>query len=193
MKVTAEEFDQSFTTDPELLEWYSKSNRDKRNKTPEDVEKIKNFRLAFGYILGVDFPGGSTTPNNYNITGNIGPNDEQARTDRFVVFYKNGTYDFGRPACSWVNQLPQGFGCAKGSENIGGCSVGGFERFVPVPCDEIVLKVANQDECPSDQMHYGPHSPRYPYGNVNQGQYNKDDFDGEDCFAGVRWHWFGNF
>jgi len=166
MKLTAEEFDQSITMHPKILERLS------RDKTTEEIEKIKNFRLALGFIIGTDISGGSTQG-----LWSYGPNDEKAWADRFAVFYKNGTKDFGRSECAWYNQLPQGFSCGKGSVPIQECN-GGFERFVPVPCNEIVLKVVNKERCPRDQIHYGPR---------DGGEYNLDDFDGEDCFAGTNY------
>ena len=170
MKMTAEEFDQSITMHPKMLEWFSK------DKTPEEIEEIKKFRLALGMIMGADIPGGSTQERG-PFSWSVGPSGEKAWVDRFAVFYKNGTFDFGRPDCAWYNQLPQGFSCGKGSVPIQDCNRG-FERFIPVPCDEIVLKVANKERCPRDQIHYGPD---------DGGEYNLDEFDGEDCFAGVEW------
>ena len=173
MKLTAEEFDQNITMHPKILERLS------RDKTTEEIEEIKNFRLALGFIIGTDFPGGSTQG-----PWSVGPNDEKAWADRFAVFYKNGTKDFGFPSCSWVNQLPQGFSCGKASAPIQECHRRRnkyHEGFVPVPCDEIVLKVANKESCPRDQISYGPQD--YTGG----GEYNLDDFDGEDCFAGTNW------
>ena len=55
--------------------------------------------------MGMDFPGGSSW--------SVGPSGEAAWADRYAVFYKNGTYDFGRPDCAWYNQLPQGFSAEK--------------------------------------------------------------------------------
>ena len=57
-----------------------------------------------------------------------------------------GTLDFGDPDCAWYVQLPQGFSCGIASEPITECDgFGDFERFTPIPCDEIVLKVAVND------------------------------------------------
>ena len=185
MKMTAEEFDQSITMHPKMLEWFSK------DKTPEEIEEIKKFRLALGVIIGTDIPGGSTQERWFRSCKScgsqwsVGPSGEKAWADRYAVFYKNGTSELLDPqACSWFNQLPQGFSCGRGSVPIRDCNFG-FERFIPVPCDEIVLKVANQDGCPFDQVYYGPH-----YGGVvkqREGEYNLDEFDGEDCFVGVEW------
>ena len=168
MKMTAEEFDQSITMHPKILERLS------RDKTTEEIEEIKNFRFAIGFVIGTDIPGGSTEergPFSYS----IGPSGEKAWGDRFAVFYKNGTYDFGLAECTWFNQLPQGFSCGIGSTPIRECNRGRFERFVPVPCDEIVLKMAKNKWCPSYQINRKPE------------RYNLDLFDGEDCFVSVNY------
>ena len=183
MNMTAEEFDQSIT----MVDRYGIFS----DKTPEEIEEIKKFRLALGVIIGTDIPGGSTQERWFRSCKScgsqwsVGPSGEKAWADRYAVFYKNGTSELLDPqACSWFNQLPQGFSCGRGSVPIRDCNFG-FERFIPVPCDEIVLKVANQDGCPFDQVYYGPH-----YGGAEkqrEGEYNLDEFDGEDCFAGVEW------
>ena len=165
--MSAEEFHQSITLHPNMLEWHSK------DKTPEEIEEIKDFRLAIGFVFGVDIPGGTTKGRWFPYS--VGPNGEKAVADRFAVFYKNGTYDFGRASCAWYNQLPQGFSCGIGSVPIRECNRG-FERFESVPCNELVLKVAKDESCPRDQIKYSPPE-----------EYNLDDFDGEDCFAGVNW------
>merc|ERR1711983_275181 len=186
MNMTAEEFDQSITLANHRL------NEISRDKTPEEIEEIKSFRLALGVIIGGDFQGGSTQRDwlrsckrSCGSQWSVGPSGEKAWADRYAVFYKNGTSELlDLQACSWFNQLPQGFSCGKGSVPIQDCNFG-FERFSPVPCDEIVLKVANQDGCPFDQVNYGPY-----YGGAEkqrEGEYNLDEFDGEDCFAGVNW------
>merc|ERR1711860_389061 len=77
MNLTAEEFDQSITMHPKILQRFS------RDKTTEEIEKIKNFRLALGFIIGTDISGGSTQG-----LWSYGPNDEKAWADRFAVFYK---------------------------------------------------------------------------------------------------------
>jgi len=190
MNMTAEEFDQSIT----MVDRYEIS----RDKTPKEIEEIKSLRFALGVIIGGDFQGGSTQRVRYRSCGpsatcgsqwSIGSSGENAWADRYAVFYKNGTNEkfqklIDLEACSWFNQLPQGFSCGRGSVPVQDCD-NGFERFVPVPCNEIVLKVANQDECPFDQVHYGPYGQ---YGGaVKQREYNLDEFDGKDCFAGVEW------
>ena len=167
--MSAEEFHQSITLHPNMLEWHSK------DKTPEEIEEIKDFRLAIGFVFGVDIPGGTTKGRWFPYS--VGPNGEKAVADRFAVFYKNGTHDFGRPSCAWYNQLPQGFSCGKGSTPISECNRG-WERFESVPCNELVLKVAKDEHCET-----------YPEGVYigAEGNYKKDELDTEDCFAGVNW------
>ena len=167
MEMTAEEFDRSITLHPTLLEPLLKG------KTAKEIEEIKNFRLAIGFVNGVDFPGGSIKGRFFPYS--VGPNGEKAVADRFAIFYKNGTYDFdGKPACAWYNQLPQGFSCGIGSPPIEECN-GGFERFVPVSCDELVLKVAKDERCPREQVKRSVE------------EYNLNEFNGQDCFVGVHY------
>merc|ERR1711953_172035 len=78
MKMTAEEFDQSITMHPKMLEWFSK------DKTPEEIEEIKKFRLALGMIIGTDIPGGSTQER-WHTSWSVGPSGEKAWVDRFAV------------------------------------------------------------------------------------------------------------
>ena len=82
-----------------------------------------------------------------------------AWADQYAVFYRKGTFDFwGNQPCNWVYDIPQGFSCAVGAEP-NECS-GRYDRFVPVECDEIVLKVAKKIfDCNGDP----------------------------DCFEGVNW------
>ena len=169
MPMTAEEFDQSITLSPQILQ------RAQRHKTPEEIEELKNFRLAIGFVSGFDFPEGSIKGRRFPYE--VGPNDEKAWADRFAVFYKNGTYNFGRPSCAWYNQLPQGFSCSKGSTPISECNRR-WERFESVPCNELVLKVAKDEHCETypDGVYIGA-----------EGNYKKDELDAEDCFAGVNW------
>ena len=71
-----------------------------------------------------------------------------ALADIYAVFYKHDygsspTRNFAIPYCNWVNQLPEGFSCGKGTKTIPECNR--FSRkadgFVQIPCNEIVLKV----------------------------------------------------
>ena len=46
MPMTAEEFDQSITLSPQILQWAQR----RMTMTPEEIEELKNFRLAFGFV-----------------------------------------------------------------------------------------------------------------------------------------------
>jgi len=90
MKMTVEEFDQSITFD----DYYGTL----RDKTPEEIEEIKKFRLALGVIIGGDIQGGSTQrewlsscKRTCGSQWSVGPSGEKAWADRYAVFYKNGT------------------------------------------------------------------------------------------------------
>jgi len=171
MNMTVEKFDQSITISPKILKRFTEG------KTLEETNEVKNFRLAIGYVGGLDIPGGSNQVKWSLFPHSVGPRGETANVDRFAVFYKNGTFDFGRPSCAWYNQLPQGFSCGKGSTPIKECS-GRFERFEPVACDQLVLKVANDQRCNlrPEGVYLG-----------SEDNYRKDEFDSEDCFTGVNW------
>ena len=133
MNITAEELHDKITLHPHLYKRYL-TRIDSQNEA--QVEELKNFRLAMGIISG-HYEG---RPEENLLEG---PNGEMATADVYAVFYKNGTFDFDRPKCAWFNQLPQGFSCGKGSKPIRECNRG-FERFLPIPCNEIVLKVATE-------------------------------------------------
>ena len=97
MEMTAEEFDQSITLHPTLLEPLLKG------KTAQEIEEIKNFRLAIGFVNGVDFPGGSIKGKFFPYS--VGPNGEKAVADRFAIFYKNGVDHMAFVFCwLWKNQ-----------------------------------------------------------------------------------------
>ena len=127
--MSEEEFNQNITLHPKHY-FASKNFSDEH---PETID----FRFAIGHVLGIY----GNTPDTELFSK--GPNGEQAMADRYAVFYKNGTFDFGLPSCSWVNELPQGFSCGKGSAPIKECDRI-FERYVPVSCDKMVLKVAKE-------------------------------------------------
>ena len=148
MDVTNEEFaDMTLDEDPELLADYIESY-------PNDIDEILSNRFAMGWITGV-YPGGEV----YEDLLSVGPHGEMAWADQYAVFYRKGTFDFwGNQPCNWVYDIPQGFSCAVGAEP-NECS-GDYDRFVPVECDQIVLKVAkNIFDCNGDP----------------------------DCFEGVNW------
>ena len=83
-----------------------------------------------------------------------GPSGEKAIADEYVVIFRKGfgitTFEdliksYGKnlnPDCDWYSKFPQGFSCAKGSPPIGDCF---FDRFDPVDCSNIVLKIATKD------------------------------------------------
>ena len=74
--------------------------------------------------------------------------------DEYVVIFRKGfgITTFGdliksygknlKPDCDWYSKFPQGFSCAKGSPPKGDCF---FDRFDPVDCSKIVLKIATED------------------------------------------------
>ena len=131
MDITSEELYDRITTHPDVMErWLTRIDPD----DPDELDELQSFRLAMGIISG-HYEGRSEE------NRNLGPNGEMASADVFAVFYKNGTFNFNRPDCAWYNQLPQGFSCGKGAEPIRECNRG-FERYEPVPCHEIVLKIA---------------------------------------------------
>jgi hypothetical protein len=81
-----------------------------------------------------------------------------------LIFYfigpDNGDRPDGGKTCSsesWWYKIPQGFSCGLGVE------VPGFDKFVPVDCSEIVVKVAKAKPCR-----------------------NNPDL-GDDCFNFVNW------
>ena len=120
---------------------------------PNKINEINSTRFAMGWITGV-YPGEKKEK-----ILSVGPHGEMAWADQYAVFYRKGTFDFwGNQPCNWVYDIPQGFSCAVGAEP-NECS-GQYERFVPVECDEIVLKVAKKIfDCNGDP----------------------------DCFEGVNW------
>ena len=81
-----------------------------------------------------------------------GPNEESAKADEFVVFFKNMTLpDIGdnRKTCSLMYKLPQGFSCGKGAPPDLKCS-DSRDTFIPVPCSQIEVKVLDSKarKCP---------------------------------------------
>ena len=152
MDVTDEEFaDFTLDEDPELLAWYIEN-------FPDDIDEILSNRFVMGWITGV-YPGGGL----WEDILSVGPNGEKAWADQYAVFYRKGTYHFkdnawGNEPCDWVYDIPQGFSCVVGAKP-NECS-GQFDRYVPVDCNEIVLKVARKVfDCNGDP----------------------------DCFEGVNW------
>jgi len=88
-----------------------------------------------------------------------GPNNETARADEFMVFYKNMTMpervEQWRNADithHWWYKLPQGFSCGKGAPADPTYDFNGYamDTFTPVPCSEIEVKVlgSGAESCP---------------------------------------------
>ena len=118
----------------------------------EDGVDLTDYRLAMGIISG--HYDGVVQENIYdrNFYQNLiqGPNNEMALADIYAIFYK---YDIGRtefwkkydfPDCNWVNQIPEGFSCAKATNvDFENCNRRGRKRdgFVQIPCNQMVLKV----------------------------------------------------
>jgi len=127
-----------------------------RCKAGDTFEKrgMKGFNgdLYMGYVLG-----------KYNNQTNLfrpfrpslGPNNETARADEFMVFYKNMTMPErvdrwnADITCQWFYKLPQGFSCGKGAPADPACDVG-LDMFTTVPCSEIKVKVlgSGAENCP---------------------------------------------
>ena len=82
----------------------------------------------------------------------LGPKNESAMADEFVVLYKNMTMprtNRGRDiSCSWWFKLPQGFSCGKASAPEKTCDY--LDTFTPVPCSQIEVKVLGSEagKCP---------------------------------------------
>ena len=150
MSLNGEELGKNMTTSPTLRLF----NYIEEKFSREKVEEVKNFKFAMGMISGhyeenpksiFGQKGFSERLRFLDQNYQKGPNGEIALADVYAVLYKNTNNtifkDFGKPDCSWLNQVPIGFSCVKGSEKLRECD-GNHERYVQVPCDEIVLKIA---------------------------------------------------
>ena len=144
MEMTENEFAQNITTHPKRLKIWSRSLMD----TPKAKERFENFKFAIGRIYGVygkDDPSTSARYLNDNILGIIskGPSNETAFADIYAVFYKQGKLEefinMSGP-CTWYTKFPQGFSCGVGATQDNSCR--GYDKFIPISCSEIVLKVA---------------------------------------------------
>jgi len=145
MNLTEHQLSQNITTSPKIKNGYWKHFPEKTR------QQLNDFTLAMGQIHGVyntdDKP---STGNDGGLRGiSKGPNNETAFADVYAVFYKRGSVDefsFGSKTiykeCDWYSQLPQGFSCGRGTSADRSCSR--FERFEPVSCSEIVVKVASR-------------------------------------------------
>eukprot|EP00092_Neocalanus_flemingeri_P006462 GFUD01006966.1.p1 GENE.GFUD01006966.1~~GFUD01006966.1.p1 ORF type:complete len:488 (+),score=117.33 GFUD01006966.1:135-1598(+) len=152
MELTEDEFARNITTSPKIIERWTETLKN----NPKVEEQFKNFKFAMGQIFGV-YNNDNPSPVNGN-DGSLGirskgPRNETALADMYAVFYKQGTLDefainnHGRKkkvfqACKWYSKLPEGFSCGRGAPVDESC--GSFERFIPIKCSEIVVKVAQR-------------------------------------------------
>merc|ERR1719186_911537 len=146
MNLAEHQFSQSITTSPIIKTGYWKNFQEKTR------QQLDNFTLAMGLIHG----GYST--DDLDLYGGLndiskGPNNETAFADVYAVFYKRGSVDefsfdtkydtkTAFKECEWYSQLPQGFSCGRGASADLPCSR--WERYVPVSCSAIVVKVASR-------------------------------------------------
>eukprot|EP00091_Calanus_sinicus_P011024 TRINITY_DN2514_c0_g1_i4.p1 TRINITY_DN2514_c0_g1~~TRINITY_DN2514_c0_g1_i4.p1 ORF type:complete len:198 (-),score=37.20 TRINITY_DN2514_c0_g1_i4:86-679(-) len=148
MDIDEKTFAENITTNPKILDlWVEHLKKD-----PKHTEQLKSFKLAMGQIFGVY---NNDQPNTTSVLGadsslqlsSKGPYNETARADIYAVFYKQGTLDYF-DASKWFSKLPQGFSCGRGAPKDE--SSRPFERFIPIECNKIVVKVAsrfcNRDE-----------------------------------------------
>ena len=131
MDMTAEEFAANITSHNDTIFYWS-SDLDESG-----IETLLNSRLAIGFVEG-DFAGGEAT----------GPNVERATADMFAVFFRSGEHKVSSlpkvEDCNWFDKLPQGFSCGRGAPADPNCGKSFFDIFVPVSCDELVLKIASK-------------------------------------------------
>ena len=130
--------------------------------TEDEAAEIK---FAMGYVIG-RYANENQCPSLYGNDLETGPNEEMAISERYAVFYRNGTFTFTYPredrdeaGCDWFSQIPQGFSCGLGVTTTNHCV---FDQFVPTPCSEVILKVATMRSC-------------------------KDGDFGNDCFDMTNW------
>ena len=115
------------------LEWHADRHQGYFGRNPKDtINELKSNRFAIGFVSGV-YPGGKK----------VGPNGEKAMADQYAIFFKKGTYTIHQTPCFWQNHIPQGFSCGVGAKPDKRCGPSN-DIFVPVDCDELVLKVAKK-------------------------------------------------
>jgi len=156
MGVDEKTFGMNIKTSPKILDRWSEKFKD----DPKNAKQFESFRLAFGQIFGIY---NEDEPSKSSVIGNDvsmqllskGPYNETARADIYAVFYKQGTLDTW-PACTWFSKLPQGFSCGRGAPADRSCNR--FERFTPIECNKIVLKVASRF-CSRDEQNLDDPSP----------------------------------
>ena len=165
--MTAEQFSQS-TNSGDLYE-------------QQGLEEGFSGDLYVGYIFGrYDNLTSRRMYRESNDIISLGPNNERAMADEYVVLYNNmtvpQTYNGQDMSCAWFSKLPQGFSCGKGAPPDEGCKFfPPADIFTPVPCSEIVVKVLDSqaEHCPQREANarydtiYRPSQP--------------------DCWATVGW------
>ena len=87
MEMTQEKFDKNITTHPSVLPWWARNFN-----VPED--EISKIKYTMGYVIGHydtnEVQCGFGNDNTFNPT--LGPNGELSVAERYVVFYRNGTW-----------------------------------------------------------------------------------------------------
>ena len=81
---------------------------------------------------------------------------------------------FGK--CDWSPDIPEGFSCGVAALPKEGCT---GDRFLPVDCSEVVLKVANPRHCKNCKYDYD-----------RQGELKQLECErpyGDDCIDKLKW------
>lgn len=163
MGMTDGDFNQNITNLPSILEKYKEDLKLDQNQ----YNQLLRFRFAMGFVFGYF----DSLDKSW---GNKGPQGERAFADMHAIFYKKGNFDFGKPKCSWINQIPQGFSCGKASVPLKECD-GFLDRYIPVDCNEILVKVADK-RCQKFTQ------------NENGQRIKKENLGNEpDCHVNVNW------
>ena len=157
------DFDRNITIIQPILQKYKEDLKLDQNQ----YYQLLRFRLAMGFVFGYFDESDQSW-------GNKGPQGERAFADMYAIFYKRGRFDFGKPKCSWINQVPQGFSCARASVPIKECD-GFLDRYVTVDCNEIIVKVADKRCQKFAKDEYGERIKREDLGNQ------------PDCHVNVNW------
>ena len=135
MTSSESDFDEMTLTQREL-EWHADRHQGYFGRNPKDtINELKSNRFAIGFVSGV-YPGGKEESHL-----SVGPCGEKAWADQFAIFYKKGTYTLHQTPDFWPNNIPQGFSCGVGAVEAT------THGFVPVDCNELVLKVAKKPIC----------------------------------------------
>ncbi len=102
MNMSETEFHSSITTSPKITERFTSY----LNLTTAEVERLRDFRLAMGWIHG--FYGDSEPRHIHQEFRDMirtDGNSPKAFADMYAVFYKSGEFHFGQPECKWYNQV----------------------------------------------------------------------------------------